>query len=123
MLRPFNGTLSALMKGTGFNSDYYSGFSAARSSEAKIALGRKLFSDSRLSGSVKMSCASCHKAGLFFTDGRAKAEDFVHGGTLPRNTPSLYYAALQSHQFYDLRAVSLEDQADVVMNSHSEFNG
>jgi cytochrome c peroxidase len=122
MVRPFSGTLSGLMKGVGFNADYYAGFAAAKSSEAKIALGRKLFSDSRLSGSAKMSCASCHKPGLFFTDGHAKAEDFVHGGSLPRNTPTLYYAALQSHQFYDLRAVSLEDQADMVMNNHSEFN-
>lgn len=120
--RPFNGSLHQLMRGERFNPDYYSGYATLNINRAKVDLGRLLFSDVRLSGSGNISCASCHKPELFFTDGQEKASDFVHGGTLPRNTPTLYYSGLQSSQFYDLRAASLEDQADFVMSSHNEFN-
>ncbi|MBC7873727.1 MAG: hypothetical protein H7Y01_07025, partial [Ferruginibacter sp.] len=122
MIQPFQGTLSQLLKGKGFNGDYYSSYAMAKSNPEKIALGKKLFFDNRLSKSGTVSCGSCHQPGLFFTDGKEKAGDFVHGGSLPRNTPSLYYAALQSHQFYDLRSVTLEDQANEVMKNSSEFN-
>ena len=122
VVKPFNGTLSQLLKGKGFDADYYSSYAIAKSNEEKIALGKKLFFDNKLSNSGTISCASCHKPGLSFTDGKERAGDFVHGGSLPRNTPTLYYAALQSNQFYDIRSVTLEDQADAVMKNISEFN-
>jgi cytochrome c peroxidase len=40
-------------------------------SEAKVALGRKLFFDTRLSVNGRNSCASCHEPARAFTDGRA----------------------------------------------------
>jgi cytochrome c peroxidase len=40
-------------------------------SEAKVKLGRYLFYDTRLSINGTLSCASCHKQELAFTDGRA----------------------------------------------------
>lgn len=40
---------------------------------AKVALGRALFYDTRLSISGAMSCASCHRQDLAFTDGRPVA--------------------------------------------------
>jgi len=42
-------------------------------SEAKVALGRRLFYDVRLSGNQTFSCGSCHEQGRAFTDGRALA--------------------------------------------------
>ncbi len=39
-------------------------------SDAKVALGRKLFFDTRLSVSGRESCASCHDPAKAFTDGR-----------------------------------------------------
>lgn len=39
-------------------------------SEQKVALGRRLFYDTRLSDNQTQSCASCHKQSLAFTDGR-----------------------------------------------------
>ena len=39
----------------------------------KVALGRRLFYDTRLSGNQTYSCASCHKQALAFTDGLAQA--------------------------------------------------
>jgi cytochrome c peroxidase len=40
---------------------------------ARVALGRFLFYDTRLSGNGTQSCASCHQQTLAFTDGRAQA--------------------------------------------------
>jgi len=120
--RPFTGSLRSLLRGSGFKADYYASYAIARSNPAKVALGKKLFAETRLSGSGGISCASCHDPERNFIDGQTKAVDFVHGGSLPRNTPTLLYAALQSHQFFDMRAVSLEDQAAAVMNDTSEFN-
>ncbi len=39
----------------------------------KVALGRQLFFDPRLSGDNQMSCATCHMAEKAFTDGLPKA--------------------------------------------------
>ncbi len=40
---------------------------------AKIALGKQLFFDPILSGSSKLSCASCHNPALSWGDGKARA--------------------------------------------------
>ena len=55
---------------------------------ARIELGRYLFYDPRLSVSGKMSCASCHKQELAFTDGRSTAEGAM-GQLHPRASMSL----------------------------------
>jgi len=122
MVKPFKGSLVDWISGKGWNADYYAAYANAATNADKLLLGKKLFFDKQLSRSGTISCASCHQPDLFFTDGKTKAGDFVHGGSLLRNTPSLYYTALQSHQFYDLRSVTLEDQAHEVMKSSSEFD-
>ncbi len=120
-IKVFDGTLADLLEGNGLNPDYYAGYASATTSAEKTSLGKKLFFDKSLSLSGKISCGSCHQPDKFFTDGKEKAGNLVHGGLLERNTPGLYYASLQSHQFYDLRAVTLEDQANEVMKNHQEF--
>jgi len=42
-------------------------------SAEKVALGRWLFHDKRLSGNGRQACAGCHVQALAFTDGRAQA--------------------------------------------------
>lgn len=42
-------------------------------SAAKVALGRRLFFEKRLSSSGRYSCSSCHRPELAFTDGQAHA--------------------------------------------------
>lgn len=42
-------------------------------SAAKVALGKRLFFDARLSPDASVSCASCHDPARAFTDARAKA--------------------------------------------------
>ncbi len=43
MVKPFRGTLSQLLKGKGFDADYYSSYAVAKSSDKKIVLGKKTF--------------------------------------------------------------------------------
>jgi cytochrome c peroxidase len=43
-------------------------------SAEKVALGRRLFFESRLSSTGRYSCASCHRPELAFTDGRPHAQ-------------------------------------------------
>lgn len=119
--KPFYGSFADLMEGKAWNPDFYAGYANAIATKEKVALGKLLFADARLSASGKISCASCHKENLAFADGLPKAGNLVHGGSLPRNTPSLYYAALQAAQFYDLRSASLEDQINEVMKNTNEF--
>ena len=78
--------------------------------QAKIALGRKLFFDTRLSRDGSISCSSCHRPERAFTDGRVLAEGIgKRRGT--RNAPTLLNAAFNTTQFWDGRRDSLEAQA------------
>jgi cytochrome c peroxidase len=57
-------------------------------SAAKVALGRRLFYETRLSNSNRYSCSSCHRPELAFTDGRARAVGAT-GQTVRRSAMSL----------------------------------
>lgn len=61
-------------------------------SAAKVALGRYLFYDTRLSGNGVQSCASCHQQALAFTDGLPRAIGST-GQVHPRNAMTLTNAA------------------------------
>jgi len=79
--------------------------------EAKIALGKRLFNDTNLSLDRTVSCASCHDLENHGgADGRAVAVG-VGGAVGGRNTPTVLNAAYQKRLFWDGRAVSLEKQA------------
>jgi cytochrome c peroxidase len=75
-----------------------------------IALGRKLFYDARLSKDNSLSCASCHNPRFSFTDGQ-KLSRGMNGRLGVRNAPTIMNAAYLPFQFWDGRAVSLEEQA------------
>lgn len=76
---------------------------------AKVALGRKLFFDKRLSRDQSIACASCHKAEHAFTDGRSISEGASgrHGN---RNAPTLVNRGYGTAQFWDGRVSTLEEQ-------------
>jgi cytochrome c peroxidase len=61
-------------------------------SEAKVALGRRLFFEPRLSVSGRYSCASCHEPSRSFSDGRTRAVGAT-GETLPHNALALVNVA------------------------------
>jgi cytochrome c peroxidase len=89
----------------------------------RVELGKKLFFDPSLSESGTRSCAFCHQPDKDFTDRLAKNTS-IHGDTLlDRNTPTLINAALQSNQFYDMRALTLEAQANDVLHDRAEMDG
>lgn len=88
-------------------------------SHAKIALGKTLFFDARLSTSRKLACASCHEPTLGWADGRAISEP---RGSLPaRNAPTILNVAFQPALFWDGRAVSLEAQAEEALTNRFEM--
>ncbi len=75
-------------------------------------LGQFLFFDRRLSASGEVSCATCHRPELAFTDGKPLG-DAGGDAALPldRHTPTLLNAAWQRWFFWDGRADSLWSQA------------
>lgn len=86
----------------------------------KVALGKQLFFNPRLSGDNSMSCATCHAPDKAFTDGLPRAKG--HGDkTLARNTPTLVNVGLQSRLMWDGRASSLEEQALLPIQSPEEM--
>lgn len=87
----------------------------------KVALGRQLFFDPRLSGDNTMSCATCHPPDKHFADGLAGAKGHL-GKTLSRNTPSVLNVAFQTRFFWDGRAASLEEQALGPIQSPDEMH-
>ena len=78
--------------------------------EEKVALGRKLYFDKRLSADDTVSCATCHDPKFAFADGKALAEG-IKGKKGARNSPTALNAAFYDFQFWDGRAETLEEQA------------
>ncbi len=91
------------------------------SSEAKIALGRQLYFDGRLSRDDKVSCASCHDPAKGFSNGEQFATG-VEGKKGGRNSPTVHNAAFNRFQFWDGRAGTLEEQALGPIQNPIEMN-
>jgi cytochrome c peroxidase len=75
----------------------------------KVALGRALYFDKRLSVDRTVSCATCHDPAHAFTDHETVAVG-VGPRTGFRNTPTILNAMFSDRLFWDGRATSLEDQ-------------
>lgn len=81
----------------------------------KVALGRHLFYDTRLSGNETFSCATCHRQELAFTDGLPFSEGST-GDLTPRSSMSLTNVAYLSNFTWANPAIpSLELQAKIPM--------
>jgi cytochrome c peroxidase len=83
---------------------------AAELTPARVALGRKLFFDRRLSFNGTMSCAMCHVPEEGFTSHASKLAIGMEGKSLRRNAPTLLNVAYQRHLFHDGRETSLVNQ-------------
>jgi cytochrome c peroxidase len=88
----------------------------------KIALGKQLFFDKRLSGDGTRACASCHQPALAFTDGRVRARG-LSGRPLARNTPAIWNLAWAPRLHWDGSFASLEAQARAPIEHTDELNG
>lgn len=117
----------------------------------RIALGRLLFFDPILSGEKDVACATCHHPDLSFADGRqfsvgaggiglgpsrVPSSSRISGVPIDleaRNSPTILNAAFNagesgrpSHlglQFWDGRALGLEEQARIPITSRTEMAG
>jgi len=78
--------------------------------EAKIALGRKLFYDRRLSLNNTFSCAMCHIPEQGFTSNEMATAVGFEGRSVRRNAPTIYNAAYLTRLFHDGREYNLEQQ-------------
>jgi cytochrome c peroxidase len=87
----------------------------------KVALGKLLFFDPRLSGDNKMSCANCHRPDKAFGDGLSQAKG-AGGRTLKRKTPSLLNVGFYSTYLWDGRAKTLEELALIPIQAADEMN-
>jgi cytochrome c peroxidase len=76
----------------------------------RVALGRKLYFDTRLSKDGTVACATCHDVSRGFTDQRPVSEG-IEGKLGQRNSPTTLNALLIETQFLDGRAPTLEEQA------------
>lgn len=87
----------------------------APTNPAQIALGKRLFFDTRLSADQKVSCSSCHDPAHGFSDARALSVG-VFGRHPKRHTPTIIGRGIATREgepleFWDGRAATLEEQA------------
>ncbi len=90
-------------------------------SAAKIALGRKLFFDRRLSRNDTMSCAMCHVPEQGFSSNELATPVGVEGRSVRRNAPTLFNVAYVEALFHDGRDPALETQYVTPLTAFNEM--
>lgn len=89
----------------------------------RVALGKLLYFDTRLSEDGSVSCAFCHAPDRGWSDAVPTSKAVgVHGRVGPRNTPTIINSAYNYKQFWDGRAASLEEQALGPIQADVEMN-
>lgn len=89
--------------------------------EEGVLLGRMLFYDPILSLDSSISCQSCHRQNLGFTDGQ-KVSKGIRGQILTRNSMPLYNLMWNSKFFWDGRTLSLREQVLQPIQAHNEMD-
>jgi cytochrome c peroxidase len=87
---------------------------------ARIALGKALFFDPRLSSDGNMSCASCHSPMLGWSDGLPLSKG-SKSRVLPRSSPTIINSVYNKLQMWDGRKKTLEEQAIGPLESPDEM--
>jgi len=85
-------------------------------SAARVALGKSLFFETRVSSDGRMSCAACHNPAYHGADSLALSVG-VHGQKLPRNAPTVFNTPLLIAQHYGGNRASVEEQAYKALTS------
>ncbi|MBF0187711.1 MAG: cytochrome-c peroxidase [Magnetococcales bacterium] len=87
----------------------------------KVALGKMLFFEPRLSSSQLISCNTCHNVGMGGDDNLETS--IGHGWAKgPRNAPTALNAVFNAAQFWDGRAEDLKAQAKGPVQAGVEMN-
>ena len=87
----------------------------------KIALGRKLFYDRRLSLNNTFSCAMCHIPEQGFSSNEMATAVGIEGRTVRRNSPTIFNIAYAKLLFHDGRENTLEQQVWAPFLAHNEM--
>lgn len=90
--------------------------------QPKVELGKRLFYDSRLSGTNGVSCASCHLSQFAFTDGQPISRG-LPGAPGITNTPTIFNVGLNSLLNWSGQIKTLEEQADRVIERKNTMGG
>lgn len=85
-----------------------------------VALGRRLFFDTRLSVDGQVGCVSCHDPAHYGTDGLPKSVG-ANQTPNPRNAPTVFNAALQIAQHWYGDRKDVEDQAQKSLTGKASF--
>lgn len=81
-------------------------------------IGQRIFFDPQFSANSEVSCATCHKPELYFTDGEAVSTGI---STVTRNAPTVLNAAHQRWFFWDGRTDTLWGQPIQTMEHPAEM--
>lgn len=88
----------------------------------KVRLGRRLFTDSRLSSGHGLSCASCHQPSLGMADGKPVSSGLPdYEGVV--NTLTVLNVGFNTKFSWSGQTLSLEEQADKVVESKRAMGG
>lgn len=88
--------------------------------DARVALGKKLYFEPKLSKDGTVACATCHDTSRGFGDRRATSEG-IGDKIGQRNAPTTMNAVFYATQFWDGRAASLEEQAKLPVTNPIEM--
>lgn len=136
--RAWNAAANTVFDTNAFNPQGFAPPGARPTSQALVALGARLFTETRLSGKNDRSCVTCHMPSRALADGmrvpallpvpsaaalKLVTANEVRVAAPPRNTPTLYNAALQAASFADARIAFLEDQIATVIHNPREMGG
>src|SRR6266481_7036858 len=87
---------------------------------SRVELGRKLFFDPRISVDGTVSCARCHQAALYGTDGLPKSKG-AFDRLNDRRAPTVFNAALQFKVHWRGDRENVEDQARKALTFSKSF--
>ena len=88
--------------------------------KSRVALGKKLFFDKRLSIDGTIACNTCHHPAKAFADNQAITPG-VQGRLGTRNAPTLTNVGFNSTYLFDGFLETLEKQAIVPIEEHAEM--
>lgn len=88
----------------------------------KVALGKRLFHEARLSGNGRVSCSSCHSLASGGVDHLPRSKG-IAGTEVAVNAPTVFNSGFNFRQFWDGRAESLEEQVNGPLQNALEMGG
>lgn len=103
------------------NKAAFGGWGMPATSNARIALGRALFYDTKLSLNNTVSCGSCHKQQFAFADNTPLSDGFKGVNALRNSQPLQNITAFSGSLFWDGRADSLGQLVTMPISNHIEM--